>query len=571
MSNRIVRVGLTLLMLVGALACAPGCGGGGNDSAGYGGGAATGGIGGAGGGGGSAGSGGTNAGGGGGRDGVTAGSGGSSGDGTGLATGGTGGTGGGMGGAAAGSGGNGGTGVATAGAGGNGETGGATASSGGGGTGGATSGTGGVVATGTGGTTVACNGTWTGDLQPGTALDDEITAVTAAATGGFYVTGYERGDDESTDIIPAGDARAVVARYDGSGLLMWEETIDTPGADTAEDVQVDPATGNLIVLGRTTGAFSGFQNAGQFDMYVSVLNGAGNLLSAIQIGDERPQHPLRLGLGPNRKILIAGHDDLFIDINFVAALEHGFLAQLSGGVAPSFTMTQDFWQRSAYFDSPPPPRSNSDFTTGVAVAADGDGSFYVSSTVDGQADQRGMFVTKLDASGQTIWSSRLDDHPGDYLSAIGLSPNGDLIVSGTATLEVAGVEIGQQDPFVAKIDKTTGLLQWATAAGSPDADFSTAMAFDAAGNVYVTGETLGTFAGAAPNKGNIDVFVVKVGPSGGVISSWVRGSTEDDVSAGIAVDPCGTVIVGGYTTGALIAGQPNLGHRDMFIVKADLR
>src|SRR6185369_9167525 len=113
-------------------------------------------------------------------------------------------------------------------------------------------------------------------------------------------------------------------------------------------------------------------------------------------------------------------------------------AQLSGGVAPSFTMTQDFWQRSAYFNSPPPPRSNSDFTTGVAVAADGDGSFYVSSTVNGQADQRGMFVTKLDASGQIMWSSRLDNKAGGYLSAIGLSPNGDLIVSGTATLEVAG-------------------------------------------------------------------------------------------------------------------------------------
>ena len=107
-------------------------------------------------------------------------------------------------------------------------------------------------------------------------------------------------------------------------------------------------------------------------------------------------------------------------------------------------------------------------------------------------------------------------------------------------------------------------------AGSPESDFSTAMAFDAAGNVYVTGETLGTFAGAATNKGNIDVFAVKVGPSGGVISSWERGSTQDDVPAAIAVDPCGTVVVGGYTTGALIAGQPNLGRRDMFIVKADL-
>ena len=121
MSNRISRVGVTSLMLVGAL----GCGGGGNDSAGRGGGGA-------------AGDGGTN-------------SGGSGGDGAGGGSGG--------------------------------GTGGATTSSGGD-TGGVTAGTGGA-----GGTTTACNAIWTGDLQLGTALDDEITSVRAAATGGFYVTG----------------------------------------------------------------------------------------------------------------------------------------------------------------------------------------------------------------------------------------------------------------------------------------------------------------------------------------------------------------------------------------------
>ena len=126
-----------------------------------------------------------------------------------------------------------------------------------------------------------------------------------------------------------GNARAVVARYDGSGQAIWAETLDTSGADTAEDVRVDPATGNLIVLGRTSGAFSGFQNAGQFDTYVAVMNGTGNLLSALQFGDERPQHPTRLGLGPNNKIIVAGYDDLFIDVNFLAAYEHGFVAQLS--------------------------------------------------------------------------------------------------------------------------------------------------------------------------------------------------------------------------------------------------
>ena len=85
-----------------------------------------------------------------------------------------------------------------------------------------------------------------------------------------------------------------------------------------------------------------------------------------------------------------------------------------------------------------------------------------------------------------------------------------------------------------------------------------------------TGETLGTIAGGAPNKGGIDIFAVKIGPSGGILSSWQRGSAGDDLPAGIAVDACGRVFIGGFTTGALITGQASAGRRDMFIVKADL-
>jgi hypothetical protein len=417
----------------------------------------------------------------------------------------------------------------------------------------------------------ACAEVWAGDIQIGTPLDDEITAITAAANGGFYVTGYEGGDDNASDVIPGGNARAVIARYAGTGVPMWKTTIDTSGADTAEDVQVDPATGNLVVLGRTTGALPGFLSGGQMDIYVAVRDGGGNPLSAIQFGDERPQHPVRLALGPNHKVLIAGYDDLFISTNYVAALPHGFLAEVTIGAAPTFAPTEDFWHRSAYFDRPPPPPSTEDFTTGVAIAPGGDGSMYVASTVDGRVNERGMFLSKLDASGQTIWSTQLSNDAGDYLSAVALRPTGGLFIAGAASVDIAGVEVGQQDAFVAKVDEATGAVLWATVPSSPESDFPTAMTFDPAGNVYLTGQTLGTIAGgAASNKGGIDIFAVKIGPSGGILSAWERGSAGDDFPTAIAVDSCGRVLVGGFTTGALVAGQPSAGGVDMFIVKADL-
>jgi hypothetical protein len=575
MQNRTVRFGVTSLIVLGALGGAPGCGdsGGaapGNGEAGMGGGAA-------GGRGGAAGNGVAGDGAGGGPGGASGGGGAG-----GAAGGNTGGTNGGgtSGGGSGGSTGGGGA-AGTGGGAGNTSTGGSTVGNQGGTAGAGTSGSAGAsgsTGTGGGGTSgasggggaLACADVWGGDIQTGTALDDEITAITAAANGGFYVTGYEGGDDNASDVIPGGDARAFIVKYAGTGAPLWKTTIDTTGADTAEDVQVDPATGNLVVLGRTTGALPGFQNAGQMDMYVSMLDGAGNRLGAIQIGDERPQHPVRLGLGPNHKVLIAGYDDLFIATNYVAALPHGFLAELTIGSAPSFAPTEDFWHRSAYFELPPPPPSVEDFTTGVAIASTGDGTMFVASTVDGRLNERGMFLTRLDAAGQTVWATRLSNTAGDYLSAVALSPNGDLFIAGAASVSIAGVEVGQQDAFVAKVDKTTGVVQWATVPSSPESDFPTAMTFDPAGNVYLTGQTLGTISGGNANKGGIDIFAVKIGPSGGILSAWQRGSAGDDFPTGIAVDACGRVFVGGFTTGALIAGQPSAGRVDMFIVKATL-
>ena len=78
-----------------------------------------------------------------------------------------------------------------------------------------------------------------------------------------------------------------------------------------------------------------------------------------------------------------------------------------------------------------------------------------------------MFVSRLDGTGQTVWSNRFSSNPGDYAGTIGLSPDGDLIVAGAATLELGGAELGQQDASLAKVGKSTGTVQWVTAAGSP--------------------------------------------------------------------------------------------------------
>jgi hypothetical protein len=51
---------------------------------------------------------------------------------------------------------------------------------------------------------------------------------------------------------------------------------------------------------------------------------------------------------------------------------------------------------------------------------------------------------------------------------------------------------------------------------------------------------------------------------------WGCGRWRYDELTSLAVDSCGRVFVGGYTRGALVNGQANLGGEDMFILDAAL-
>lgn len=140
-----------------------------------------------------------------------------------------------------------------------------------------------------------------------------------------------------------------------------------------------------------------------------------------------------------------------------------------------------------------------------------------------------------------------------------------------------------------------GFLAFSTCLGADSIDVVHAMATDAQGNIYLTGETYSasfpvtanafqTKHGGTPSTmlgilafptGASDAFVVKLSPAGKIIYATYLGGSSDDVGRGIAVDAAGRAYVVGSTSstnfpttaGAL---QPNLGGgADLFVAKLD--
>lgn len=402
----------------------------------------------------------------------------------------------------------------------------------------------------------ACEVAWH-DVEIGSGLDDQLWGLALDAHGDVYAGGFQHGVTGASNIDPDGDATGVVMRFDPTGVVRWTAVINSAGVDTIEDIAIDPTSERVFAVGRTSGAFPGFVNAGQFDTVLAVLDGDGTVTRITQTGDERPQHPSRLALGANGELVVAGYDDTYIPSNSVEAWEDGFVA--------SFDRAADFTQTFLHKVPLVPPNR----ITGVAIDHDGSGAMYISHFATAPPASAGAWVSKLDASGSVVWTTRLSNPTIDVVNAIALSPADELFVTGATAGAVAGMNAGLQDAFVTKLDTATGGIVWAAQAGSTKSDYPTGLGFDTAGNIYISGETYGSLTSDG-NQGGLDLFAMKLDATGHWRSSWQAGTSADELATSMVVDRCGGVLVGGYTKGALVKGSSDDRRDKMVVVRATL-
>lgn len=123
---------------------------------------------------------------------------------------------------------------------------------------------------------------------------------------------------------------------------------------------------------------------------------------------------------------------------------------------------------------------------------------------------------------------------------------------GTVELTSAG---NSRDIFISKLD-SGGNLVWAKAIGGVSNDFGWGIVADSSGNVYTTGDFVGTVdfdPGTGPAEvfaltsvGSSDIFISKLDSNGNFAGAWAMGGTADDYGYGIFVDTAGNIYTTGY-------------------------
>lgn len=190
------------------------------------------------------------------------------------------------------------------------------------------------------------------------------------------------------------------------------------------------------------------------------------------------------------------------------------------------------------------------------------------------------FVAKVDANGKHVWSRRFGGPNDDRAFAVATDAAGNVVVTGvfSGTVDFGGgplVASGSWDMFVVKLDATGNHL-WSKRFGNDQQQEGKAVAIDAAGNIIVAGMFWGTidFGGGAITSTGIDVFVAKLDSAGNHVWSKAYGSPGVDGrgARGVAVSASGDVYVTGACAGVMDfggGGVAEIGERDGFLLALD--
>ena len=213
--------------------------------------------------------------------------------------------------------------------------------------------------------------------------------------------------------------------------------------------------------------------------------------------------------------------------------------------------------------------------TGSAVAVDSAGNAYViGSTFStdfptahpfqaARGGQQDAFVAKMNPSGTAlVYSTYLGGNNVDQGNGIAVDGAGSAYVTGyTASTNfpvqspLRGTNAGSVNAFVTKINPAGSALVYSTYLGGSATDYGSAIAVDASGNAYVTGQTssedfplANAIDGILGSHAVDDAFVAKFNPAGSALlySTYLGGGSEDAAYA-IAVDQAGNAWVTGRT------------------------
>ena len=394
----------------------------------------------------------------------------------------------------------------------------------------------------------------------GSESGDAAQAIAVDANGNVFVTGFFSGTANfgGSDIINPGVSYIMyIAKYNAAGVHQWSRGYGGMNTASGMGIKADGA-GNVIVTGHFTGTLDflvggpPLVSAGNDDIFLVKFNGDGVVQWSQRFGSTGDDWGLALAVDAANNIYVTGYFNGIVNfggVNYASAgLEDVFLAKYN-----SIGVHQ--WSRR--FGG-----AGSDAGRGLAV--DGAGNLFMTGSFAGNVDFGGGALVNAGSldivlakystvAGAHIWSKRFGNASDDYGTSVAVNALGHVFVTGWFTTSVnfgGGVlaSVGLTDTYLARFDGV-GTHVWSQRFGSTLDDGSLSVTVDPSSNVTMTGYISGAAnfgGGSLPNFGGYDAFIANYDGNG--VHRWSRraGSYYNDVGFGVGADASSNVFVTGY-------------------------
>jgi hypothetical protein len=352
---------------------------------------------------------------------------------------------------------------------------------------------------------------WTNRYSFGTSKDDLAYAMAVDGSGNVFVTGASLGSDVYYDYT--------TVAYSGAGQPLWTNrySFATAKADIAQAMAVD-GSGNVFVTGYSTGG------DGYKDYATVAYSGAGQPLwtNRYSFATNQDDYANAMAVDGSGNVFVTGYstgNDGYYDYATVA---------YSGAGQPLWTNRYSFTTNKT--------------DVARAVAADGSGKVFVTGHSLGSGGFSDYATVAYSGAGQPLWTNRYSfgANQSDDAHAVAVDGSGNVFVTGSS---VSGD--GSYD-FATVAYSGAGQPLWTNRYSNlvNNSDGANAVAVDASGNAFVTGLSVGS-------DGYKDYATVAY--SGAGQSLWTNhysfGANQDDEARAVAVDGSGNVFLTGQSVG----------------------
>jgi len=371
--------------------------------------------------------------------------------------------------------------------------------------------------------------------------------------GNVYVAGYTSGsfDGQSNP----GHTSLCLTKYNSSGSSLWTRIWGSYNLDYGNSVCVDNV-GNVYIAGRTHGSFDGQSNNGEYDLCLTKYNSSGSSLWTRIWGSSNYDSGNGVSVDIDGNIYVAGHTGGSFDGQSNPGSDSLCLTKYNSSGTKQWTR---IW-------------GSSENDNGYGISVDNSGNVYVAGCTAGSFDGQSnngkcdLCLTKYNDDGTKQWTRIWGSYQADIGYGVNIDSNGNIYVAGKTYASFDGQSNPGNTSLCLTKYNSGGTKQWTRIWGSSAADIGNSVSVDNAGNVYVAGETGGSFDGQSYPGGQYSLCLTKYSSNGA--KQWTRiwGSLSRDYGNGVSVDNFKHVYVAGSTSGSF-DGQTNNGSADLCLTK----